>query len=93
MNDETIEQIAGRCLDDAEFAKSVLAGDAYPEVKEAIVADLYDAGGEGSEVSAFGVTYAETIPPDYVRIPTEFDSSIWESMPRPQLNGLARRSF
>ena len=93
MSDETIEQIAARCLDDPEFAQSVLSGDTYPEVREAIVADLYGTDATGSEVEAFGVTYAETQPDEYMRIPTEFDASIWEALPRPQLNGLARRSF
>ena len=37
---ETTQAIAARCLQDPEFAQQVLAGEEYPEVKQALVADL-----------------------------------------------------
>jgi hypothetical protein len=41
--------IASRCIEDPAFARQVLEGDEYPEVRTAIVADAVD----GAEVAGF----------------------------------------
>ena len=45
----SVQEVAARCLRDAAFARSILAGDEYPEVRGAILADLQAA----SEVQGF----------------------------------------
>lgn len=40
---ESTEAIAARCLEDPAFARQVLAGDDYPAVRSAIIADLEEA--------------------------------------------------
>jgi hypothetical protein len=40
---ENSEAIAARCLEDPGFAREVLAGDDYPAVRNAIIADLEEA--------------------------------------------------
>jgi hypothetical protein len=40
-----ISAIATRCLEDAAFARRVLAGDDHPAVRNAIIGDLEDARG------------------------------------------------
>ena len=40
---ETTQQIAARCLHDADFARRVLEGEEHPEVRSAIAAALYTA--------------------------------------------------
>lgn len=46
---ESIRDVAARCLRDPMYTRWLLEGDAYPEVREAILADLQ----VGSEVQGF----------------------------------------
>ena len=36
----TTQDVAKRCIEDAVFARTILDGDDYPEVREALLADL-----------------------------------------------------
>lgn len=41
---ETTAAIAKRCVEDGTFAQQILEGDSYPEVRDAIMADIEAAG-------------------------------------------------
>lgn len=45
MEEESVEAIAARCLEDPAFARQILAGDDHPAVRSAIIADLEEARG------------------------------------------------
>jgi hypothetical protein len=40
---ENPRAVAARCLEDSAFAREVLAGEDYPDVRNAIIADLEEA--------------------------------------------------
>lgn len=97
MSEETIDQVAARCLDNPAFAQAVLSGDEFPEVREAILADLYRVDPEGEEAAGGGrlrVEYVRSVR-GYTKVPEAFDplakASTWETMPRPSLHRLAGR--
>ena len=83
MND--IATIAARCIEDPGFARQVLDADQYPEVREAIAADVV----EGAEVAGFFNPQPD--PPGHDGDLVRFDrvSEMWGQLNLVQLRGLA----
>lgn len=92
---ESTEAIAARCLEDADFARQVLEGDEYPEVRGAIIADLED------ENSVTGYLNPCPMPPAprerAILMGTLAQQSQiwanWSTLPRANLVSLQRPNF
>jgi len=90
---ETTQQIAARCLHDAEFARRVLEGEEHPEVRSAIAADLEAE----RDVKGYDDLNPQPLPPRRVQAFVDpswgQQSSIiwqrWSALPRVNLNRLA----
>ncbi|MGH2587358.1 MAG: hypothetical protein ACRDJE_20780 [Dehalococcoidia bacterium] len=86
---ESNEAIAARCLEDADFARQVLEGDDYPEVRSAIIADLEE------EQSVKGYLNPQPMPPaDKIFAVSNWANQAqvwgsWSSLGRPNLYRLA----
>jgi hypothetical protein len=96
---ESTATIAARCLDDADFARQVLEGEEYPDVRAAIIADLDDEQSVKGHLYSTGQNYInpQPLPPS----PALFSSRAfrsnpalwtnWYSLDRRNLNNLALR--
>jgi hypothetical protein len=52
-----LSDVAQRCVDDPEYARGLLEGDDYPEVKAALLADL------GADAEVKGYLNPQPLPP------------------------------
>lgn len=59
---ESIHEIAARCLDDADYARKILEGEDYPEVRSAIIADLEDDNAVQGYLSGTGQGFLNPQP-------------------------------
>ena len=81
-----IHTVAARCIEDPTFARQVLEGDDYPEVRQAIVADAVN----GAEVAGFFNPQPD--PPGRSGELMKFDriGDQWGQISLPQLNLLTQ---
>ncbi len=87
--------IARRCIEDAAFAQNLIASDEYPEVRDALLADLQD----NAEVQ--GYLNPQPLPPgpDSQRLyssrinPAVFAQPQWSTLHFARLAALSQRRF
>lgn len=85
--------IARRCMEDAEYAQGLIAGDQYPEIREALLADI----AANAEVQGFlnpcpeppGVQF--TNPAALKGAPAFIPQAQWTTFGFANLNALASR--
>lgn len=82
-------EVAARCIDDPEYARDVLNGDAHPAVRAAILADW-----KNDEVTGFFNPQPD--PPgfqaDIQLVPLNEFVQRWNGLPRVNLQGLTGKS-
>jgi hypothetical protein len=54
--------VAARCLEDADFARQILEGEEYPDVRAAIIADLDDEESVKGHIFSTGQNYINPQP-------------------------------
>jgi len=87
---ETTSEIASRCIEDPDFARKILEGDDYPEVRMAIIADLE------ADMNVEGYLNPCPLPPGEIGFAAAAWSQQgavfqnWSALPRLNLNSLLR---
>ena len=89
--EESAEGIAARCLEDVAFTRQVLAGDDYPEVRNAIIADLEDARGVEGQLNPQPLPPGERGFALSLWVQQERIWGRWDALPRENLNRLLGR--
>jgi hypothetical protein len=88
---DDIEAIVVRCLDDVAVAREVLAGDEYPDVRNAIIADLEDARGVEGQLNPQPLPPGEQGFAVSLWVRQERIWGRWNTLPRENLNRLRSR--
>jgi hypothetical protein len=82
------EVIAARCLEDIAFAREVLAGDDFPQIRNAIIADLEDARGVEGDLNPQPMPPGEQGFAMSLWVQQERIWGRWDALPRENLNRL-----